>query len=412
MPNQIITVKRRALGREIQYQVWKQDAPLGYLVIHSLFGGSSRGGIRMAPDISEEEVQILAEGMTLKFGLLGLPQGGAKAGIRADPDAPELEREAVLLEFLEALKPVLRQRTFVPGPDMGTSNEMVRRALLKLGVPIHARELQGTRSGYFTALSTFYGALHAADRIGLPLADARISIEGFGKVGSALAVLFASASASVVAISTSHGALLSPEGLPVEALARSYRKQGSKFVREYPAFLQPREKLFSVPVDILCPSARHNSISTERAGLFQARIVAPAANQPYDAAAEALMTSRGILCLPYWLTNCGGTLGETMEFAGLSDTEIAAFMDRRLRHHVQWLLDQHTVNGAQTLSEILKPRSLARHGLQSSPNSGALASVKQLGLSAYQRGWIPKRLMAPFSRRYFEDQVLLPFAGR
>ena len=41
----------------------------------------------MAPDISEEEVQILAEGMTLKFGLLGLPQGEwgviAQLGARA-----------------------------------------------------------------------------------------------------------------------------------------------------------------------------------------------------------------------------------------------------------------------------------------------------------------------------------------
>jgi glutamate dehydrogenase (NAD(P)+) len=411
MPNELITVKRRAHGPQIHYQVWKRDAPLGYLVIHSQFAGTSRGGIRMAPDISEEEVQILAEGMTLKFGLLGLPQGGAKAGIRSDPDAPEHEREAILYEFLEALEPVLRLRTFVPGPDMGTSSEMVRRALLKLGLPIQTRELQGRRSGYFTALSTFYGARHAADRLGLPLAGARISIEGFGKVGSALAVLFASASARVVAISTSNGALVSAGGLPVEELARSYQQQGSKFVREYPAFLQPREKLFSVPVDILCPSARHNSISTERAGLFQARIVAPAANQPYDSEAEAVMTSRGILCLPYWLTNCGGTLGETMEFAGLSDAEIAAFMDRRLRDQVQWLLDQPT-EGTQTLTEILKPRSLARHGRKSSTNSGILASVKQLGLTAYQRGWIPKRWMAPFSRRYFEDQVLLPFSGR
>src|SRR5580704_2120204 len=227
MPNELITVKHRTLGPQIYYQVWKQDAPLGYLVIHSSFAGTSRGGIRMAPDISEEEVQILAEGMTLKFGLLGLPQGGAKAGIRADPDAPEQEREAILSEFLEALEPVLRRRAFVPGPDMGTSNEMVRRALMKLGVPIHARELQGTRSGYFTALSTFYGARHAADRLGLPLAGARIGIEGFGKVGSALAVLFASASARVVAISTSNGALVSANGLPVEELARSYQQLGS-----------------------------------------------------------------------------------------------------------------------------------------------------------------------------------------
>ena len=395
----------------IYYQVWKRDAPLGYLVIHSLFAGTSRGGIRLASDISEDEVSILAEGMTLKFGILGLPQGGAKAGIRADPDAPEQEREAVLSEFLGALAPVLRQRTFIPGSDIGTTNEMVRRVLTKLGVPVHARELQGRRSGYFTALSTFYGALHTANHLGMPLAEARIAIEGFGKVGSPLAGLFASSAARVVAISTSHGALIDATGLPVEALTKAYQETGSKFVLDYPSFLAPREKLFAVPVDILCPAARHNSIGAGQAQLVQARIVAPAANQPYDGEAEAAMTSRRILCLPYWLTNCGGTLGETMEFAGLNDAEIAVFMNHRLRDHVEWLLDQRT-EGAQNLTQILKPRSLARHQLQCPPNSGALAGVKQLGLKSYQRGWIPKRIMALFSRRYFENQVFLPFSGR
>jgi hypothetical protein len=110
------------------------------------------------------------------------------------------------------------------------------------------------------------------------------------------------------------------------------------------------------------------------------------------------------------LTNCGGTLGETMEFAGLNDAEIAAFMNSRLRDHVEWLLDQ-PAESAQTLTQILKPRTLARHDLQGSPDSGALARVKQLGLGAYQRGWIPKQWMARFARRYFEDQVFLPFSG-
>jgi glutamate dehydrogenase/leucine dehydrogenase len=172
--SELITVKHRVLGGVIHYQVRKRDAPLGYLVIHSLFAGTSRGGVRLASDISKEEVHILAEGMTLKFGILGLPQGGAKAGIRADPDAPEQEWETMLGEFLGALAPVLRQRTFIPGSDIGTSNEMVRRSLMKLGVPVHARELQGRRSGYFTALSTFFGALHPANHFGLPLTNARI----------------------------------------------------------------------------------------------------------------------------------------------------------------------------------------------------------------------------------------------
>ena len=59
-----------------------QDAQLlGYLVIDSTVGGRSCGGVRMLPDIDEMEMRGLARAMTLKYGFLGLPQGGAKAGV-------------------------------------------------------------------------------------------------------------------------------------------------------------------------------------------------------------------------------------------------------------------------------------------------------------------------------------------
>jgi hypothetical protein len=89
-------------GSELIYQVWKGDVLVGILVIHSPFHGTARGGIRLAPDISQEEVRVLAERMTLEFGILGLPQWGAKAGIQADADAPEEKRFAALMEFIRA----------------------------------------------------------------------------------------------------------------------------------------------------------------------------------------------------------------------------------------------------------------------------------------------------------------------
>jgi glutamate dehydrogenase/leucine dehydrogenase len=396
---------------ELICHVRRGDRLLGFLAIHSLFRGSARGGIRMAPGIDEEEVRILAEGMTLKFGLLGLPQGGAKAGIRADPDAPEEERFQILQEFGAAIAPFLQNRVYLPGPDMGTSNEMVRRMLVRHGVPVCHRELRGVRSGYFTALSVFHCAWHAAAAIGLPLAGSTIAIEGFGKVGSSLADLFSGVPARVIAVSTSHGAVYHPSGLDVRDLLRAYRELGSRFVLQYDkAERCPREQVFQAPVDILCPCARHNTIRAAGAGGIQAKIISPGSNHPYDLETERALVRRGILCLPYWVANCGGTLGETLEFAGWTDAEIASFIRRRLEPHIRWIVDQSRRNHL-TPTEIAMPRTLARFARLSeqAARPRLRERIMSAGLECYRRGLIPSAAVRALSRGYFENSVLLPF---
>jgi len=365
----------------------------------------------MATDISETEVRLLAEGMTLKFGLLGLPQGGAKAGIRADPDAPEAERFAALKEYGEVVAPLLRSRTYIPGPDMGTSNELVRRMLVSVGVRVRQRELRGSQPGYFTALSVFSAARHAADSIGLGIAGASVSIEGFGKVGSSLAHLFQGLGAKVVAVSTSRGALFNARGLDVGELVRAYQSRGSSFVEAFEGAERcPRQAVFEVPADVLCPCARHNSITSASAAGIQARIIAPGSNHPYDLETERKLVAKGIVAVPYWLANCGGTLGETMEFSGWRDTEIAEFIHRRLEPHVRGLIRESQRAGV-TPTEIAKPRTLARFARMAERASRPRLKgrVMGLGLECFRRGLLPSDLVRALSKSYFEGSVLLPF---
>ena len=65
-------------------RVEQDSGPDGWVVVDSTVAGRSTGGLRMLPDVTEAELRLLARAMTLKFGLLGLPQGGAKAGVRFD----------------------------------------------------------------------------------------------------------------------------------------------------------------------------------------------------------------------------------------------------------------------------------------------------------------------------------------
>ncbi|MCA9452287.1 MAG: hypothetical protein KC584_06625, partial [Nitrospira sp.] len=64
----------------------------GIVVIDNIACGPAIGGVRMAADVSTREVFRLARAMTFKNAAAGLPHGGGKAGILADPRTPEKAR--------------------------------------------------------------------------------------------------------------------------------------------------------------------------------------------------------------------------------------------------------------------------------------------------------------------------------
>jgi len=55
------------------------------VAIDNIACGPAIGGVRMAPDVSTEEAFRLARGMTFKNAAAGLPHGGGKSVIFADP---------------------------------------------------------------------------------------------------------------------------------------------------------------------------------------------------------------------------------------------------------------------------------------------------------------------------------------
>ena len=87
----------------------------GIAVVDNTAAGPAIGGIRMAPDVTTEEVFRLARAMTWKNAMAGLPHGGGKSCIIADPKSSN--KETLVRHFargIEALK------GYIPGPDMGT----------------------------------------------------------------------------------------------------------------------------------------------------------------------------------------------------------------------------------------------------------------------------------------------------
>jgi glutamate dehydrogenase/leucine dehydrogenase len=383
---------------------------LGYVAIDSTIGGRSCGGLRMLPDIDEAEIQALARTMTLKYGFLGLPQGGAKAGVLGNPEAPRAERLERLVEFGFAIKSLLHTKVYIPTSDMGTQIEDIRHMLNTVGMLIGPRDLRNDSSGYYTALSVLAGVIQSARHIGLNLSKCTAAIEGFGNVGRPLAGLLAREGIKIVAISTSRGGLYHPKGLDLDQLIRLADEAGSRVVEVYhePEFIN-REALLELPVDILCPCARWNSIHSGNAARISARIICPGANNPVTSKAERALFEREVLCLPDFVTNCGGVLGGTMEFASVSREKITAFIERHIGEHIFWLLKEAKAKCVLP-REVATPLALHRFEkvAQSAAHPTPLSRLFNVGLELYRRGWIPGSLVSALSPLYFKRILATP----
>ncbi|HZR83402.1 MAG TPA: Glu/Leu/Phe/Val dehydrogenase dimerization domain-containing protein [Candidatus Binatia bacterium] len=382
---------------------------LGWVAIDSTVCGRARGGLRLVADLESDEVSDAARCMTLKYGLLGLPQGGAKAGVRGDPDAPRAERRARLLEFGRAIEPLLRARSYVPDADLGTDASDIRWMAESLGLRVGAREWRASHSGVWTAHSVLAAMRAGLRRSGRELRGATVAIEGFGAVGSALAGLAHAAGARVVAVSTSRGALFDARGLDVPSLVAIARDAGSRVVEAYErAERLPRERIFAVPADVVSPCARRHGIHDGNAGAVEAAVVAPGANDAVGGGAESALAARGVLCIPDFVANCGGVLGGTMAFAGMDEARVRRFLDVRIDAMVEALVARAEREGVpvRALAErlALERFARARAAAERPTLRGRLFGV---GLAAHRHGWLPAWASGALAPSYFERSVRL-----
>ncbi len=112
-------VKFDEFGPEKILQVYDPKVGMqGFVVIDNTARGPGKGGIRMTPSVSVDEVSRLARAMSFKTALADLPFGGAKSGIVADSKKLSPEKKKLIVEsFARALKVVCPSQ-YISAPDM------------------------------------------------------------------------------------------------------------------------------------------------------------------------------------------------------------------------------------------------------------------------------------------------------
>jgi glutamate dehydrogenase (NAD(P)+) len=289
----------------------------GYRVQHTLTMGPTKGGFRYGPDVSLGECAALAMWMTWKCALLGLPYGGAKGGVRCVPSELSVgELERLTRRYAAELIPIIGPEKDIPAPDMGTGeremawfmdtySQQVGHSVpgIVTGKPVVVGGTAGRREA--TGLGVVYVLEAVCDRIGLPLRESRVAIQGFGNVGGVAARELHAIGAKVVALSDRMGGLVCEDGLDVITVGDWLGEHGTLATYPDAKHVGPADVL-EVPCEVLVPAALERQITDENAGRLQCQLVIEAANGPTTPEAEIILRDRGILVVPDVLANAGG----------------------------------------------------------------------------------------------------------
>ncbi len=290
----------------------------GYRTVHSTVLGPSKGGIRYAMDVNDDEVRALSAWMTFKCAAANLPYGGGKGGIKCDPrklSVGELER--LTRAYTSALVDVFGVNKDIPAPDMGTGGREMAW-LLDQYQRLTGEDVPGVVTGKPVGLGGSLGrdaatgrgvmvsTLSALAKMGLKPEQVTAAVQGFGNVGSHAARLLASKGVKIVAISDHTAAFYNEKGIDVKA-ALDFVKTNNGVLKGFKGGAEiTNEELLTSKADVLVPAAIQNVITESIASRIQAKLIVEGANGPTTAEADAILQEKGIEVVPDILANAGG----------------------------------------------------------------------------------------------------------
>jgi glutamate dehydrogenase (NAD(P)+) len=297
----------------------------GYRVQHNIARGPSKGGIRYHPDVTLDEVRALAMWMTWKCALTGIPFGGAKGGIACDPKTMSLhELERMTRRYASEIVTEIGPDVDIPAPDVGTNartmswlfdSYSMNKGRSVLGVVTGKPLVIGGSLGREEATSS--GALfcvrEALKKLDRSFEGLTCVVQGFGNVGSYLALFLHAQGARVVGLSDSTVALVDEGGIDVPAAFAWKQERGTLRDLPHAAEVEAAE-LLELECDLLAPCALEQVITGENAGDVHASIICEGANGPLTPEADEILEEKGVLILPDVLANAGGVVVSYFEW--------------------------------------------------------------------------------------------------
>ena len=323
----------------------------GWVVINSLRGGAAGGGTRMHLGVTQDEVMSLAKTMEIKFTVSGPQIGGAKSGIRFDPN--DSRKQGVLERWYAAVTPLLKHY-YGTGGDMNVdeihevipitegngvwhpqegvftghfkpneAQKVHRIGNLRQGVSQIVEDVNLSpdinRKYRVADLITGYGVSesvrHFYNIYGGDLNGKRVIIQGWGNVGAAAAYYLSQSGAIIVGVIDRAGGIISSEGLEADKVADLFfAKRGNSLVSDYAiSFDEVNKTIWDLKADVFLPCAASRLVTqdqVERMIKAGVTLISSGANVPfadkaifYGPIAEYVDTR--ITLIPDFIANCG-----------------------------------------------------------------------------------------------------------
>ncbi|GHO47912.1 Glu/Leu/Phe/Val dehydrogenase dimerization domain-containing protein [Ktedonospora formicarum] len=265
------------------------------IVIHDTTLGPAMGGMRMWPYESDEtalnDALRLARGMTYKNAAAGIPYGGGKGVILADPHRTKDEGMLRALgRFIHRLNGL-----FLTGVDVGTTiadMDIIRTETPYIVTFSEASGGPGDTSSV-TALGVLQGIHACLEEVygTTELAGRTIAIQGVGGVGATLVDYLVQAGARVTVADVDQS----------KAQALSSRYQAVEVVAP--------EEIHRLAVDVYSPCALGAGLNDQTIPALNCKIVCGGANnQLAEEHQSDLLAERGILYAPDFIVNAGGII--------------------------------------------------------------------------------------------------------
>ena len=269
------------------------------IAVHNTNLGPAIGGCRLFPYASYDDalfdVLRLSRGMSHKNAVAGLPHGGGKGVIIADPS---MKTEAMFEAFGEAVNNL--GGDYITAEDVNTDCDdaliMMRKTKHICGLPMNSGD-----PSPFTARGVWQG-IRATAKVALGRDDLEgltIAVQGLGKVGYDLCRHLHNSGAKLIIAN------------------RSNKAMAEKAVEEFGAKIVGTDEIYAQECDIFSPNAMGAILNPTTIPQLKCKAVAGGANNQIldDASGEALK-ARGIFYAPDFVINGGGVINAAAEVDG------------------------------------------------------------------------------------------------
>ena len=298
------------------------------IAVHNTNLGPAIGGCRLWPYESYDDalfdVLRLSRGMSHKNAVAGLPHGGGKGVIIADPSQ---KTEAMFEAFAEAVNNL--GGDYITAEDVNTTCDdaliMLRKTNHICGLPQNSGD-----PSPFTARGVWQG-IKATAKVALgrdDLEGVTVAIQGLGKVGYDLA------------------RYLHKDGAKLIVGNRSNKAALERAADEFGATVVATNEILTAECDILAPCALGAILNSNTIPNLRCKAVAGAANnQILDDASGLALKARGIYYAPDFVINGGGVINAAAEVDGPYNVDAVLAKVDNIYNTIEHILTESKATG-------------------------------------------------------------------